>query len=413
MSLYGVMRTGVSGMNAQSNKLSTVSDNIANVNTTGYKRASTEFSSLILKSGSGNYDSGAVETTVRYAISDAGNYQFTTSATDLAVQGNGFFVVQDPNGNNFLTRAGAFVPDSTGNLVNAAGFQLMGYNIANGATPTVAANGFGGLQVVNVNKMALQASPSTKATVAANLDPSAAFAAGPAGPLNYTSKTSIVTYDNIGNAVTLDVYAQKTAANTWDMEVYNGATALTTTSAATTFKFDVSSTGKGKLDLVGPPASSTGLTVAIPGGSAAFNIDLSAMTQVASSFDFKATVDGNAPSAVDKVNIDDKGVVTAVLKNGTTLPSFQIALATVPSPDHLTPEVGNVYSPNLDSGNVQVGLAGQGGLGTIQSGALEDSNVDLADELTSMIEAQRGFTANSKSFQTGADLLDVVVNLKR
>lgn len=409
MSLYGVMRTGVSGMNAQSNKLSTVSDNIANVNTTGYKRASTEFSSLILKSGSGNYDSGAVETTVRYAISDAGNYQFTTSTTDLAVQGNGFFVVQDANGNNFLTRAGAFVPDSTGNLVNAAGFQLMGYNIANGATPTVAANGFGGLQVINVNQMALQAAPSTKATVAANLDPSATAMAAPAGPANYTSKTSMVTYDNIGNAVTLDVYAAKTGANTWDIQVYNGATQLTTAGPATTFTFDVTAVGKGAL----AAASPTSLTVAIPGGSAAFNIDLSAMTQVASAFDFKATVDGNAPSAVEKVNIDDKGVVTAVLKNGTELPSFQIALATVPSPDHLTPEVGNVYSPNLDSGNVQVGLAGQGGLGTIQSGALEDSNVDLADELTSMIEAQRGFTANSKSFQTGADLLDVVVNLKR
>ncbi|EJN15625.1 flagellar hook-basal body protein [Bradyrhizobium sp. YR681] len=409
MSLYGVMRTGVSGMNAQSNKLSTVSDNIANVNTTGYKRASTEFSSLILKSGSGNYDSGAVETTVRYAISDAGNYQFTTSTTDLAVQGNGFFVVQDSNGNNFLTRAGAFVPDSTGNLVNAAGFQLMGYNIANGATPTVAANGFGGLQVINVNTMALQAAPSTKATVAANLDPSATAIAAPAGPANYTSKTSMVTYDNIGNAVTLDVYAAKTGANTWDIQVYNGATALTTPGPTTTFTFDVSATGKGAL----AAASPTSLSVAIPGGSGAFNIDLAAMTQVASAFDFKATVDGNAPSAVEKVNIDEKGVVTAVLKNGTELPSFQIALATVPSPDHLTPEVGNVYSPNLDSGNVQVGLAGQGGLGTIQSGALEDSNVDLADELTSMIEAQRGFTANSKSFQTGADLLDVVVNLKR
>lgn len=409
MSLYGVMRTGVSGMNAQSNKLSTVSDNIANVNTTGYKRASTEFSSLILKSGSGNYDSGAVETTVRYAISDAGNYQFTTSTTDLAVQGNGFFVVQDANGNNFLTRAGAFVPDSTGNLVNAAGFQLMGYNIANGATPTVAANGFGGLQVINVNQMALQAAPSTKATVAANLDPSATAIAAPAGPANYTSKTSMVTYDNIGNAVTLDVYAAKTGANTWDIQVYNGATQLTTAGPATTFTFDVTAVGKGAL----AAASPTSLTVAIPGGSAAFNIDLSAITQVASAFDFKATVDGNAPSAVEKVNIDAKGVVTAVLKNGTELPSFQIALATVPSPDHLTPEVGNVYSPNLDSGNVQVGLAGQGGLGTIQSGALEDSNVDLADELTSMIEAQRGFTANSKSFQTGADLLDVVVNLKR
>jgi len=409
MSLYGVMRTGVSGMNAQSNKLSTVSDNIANVNTTGYKRASTEFSSLILKSGSGNYDSGAVETTVRYAISDAGNYHFTTSTTDLAVQGNGFFVVQDANGNNFLTRAGAFVPDNTGNLVNTAGFQLMGYNIANGAAPTVAANGFGGLQVINVNQMALQAAPSTKATVAANLDPSATAIAAPAGPANYTSKTSMVTYDNIGKAVTLDVYAAKTGANTWDIQVYNGATALTTAGPTTTFTFDVTAVGKGKL----AAASPTALSVAIPGGSAAFNIDLSAMTQVAAAFDFKATVDGNAPSAVEKVNIDDKGIVTAVLKNGTTLPSFQIALATVPSPDHLTPEVGNVYSPNLESGNVQVGLAGQGGLGTVKSGALEDSNVDLADELTSMIEAQRGFTANSKSFQTGADLLDVVVNLKR
>lgn len=410
MSLYGVMRTGVSGMNAQSNKLSTVSDNIANVNTVGYKRASTEFSSLILKSGSGNYDSGAVETTVRYAITDPGNLQFTTSTTDLAVQGNGFFVVQDANGNNFLTRAGSFVPDSTGNLVNTAGFQLMGYNIQNGAAPNVAANGFGGLQVINVNQMALQAAPSTLATVAANLDPSASTIAAPAGPpSNYTSKTSMVTYDNIGNAVTLDVYAAKTGANTWDIEVYNGATPLTTSGPATTFTFNVSAAGKGSLAAASPKS----LTVAIPGGSSTFKIDMSAMTQVASSFDFKATVDGNAPSAVEKVNIDSKGVVTAVLKNGTQLPSFQIALATVPSPDHLTPEVGNVYSPNLDSGNVQVGLAGQGGLGTIQSGALEDSNVDLANELTSMIEAQRGFTANSKSFQTGADLLDVVVNLKR
>jgi flagellar hook protein FlgE len=412
MSLYGVMRTGVSGMNAQSNKLSTVSDNIANVNTVGYKRASTEFSSLILKSGSGNYDSGAVETTVRYAITDPGNLQFTTSTTDLAVQGNGFFVVQDANGNSFLTRAGSFVPDSTGNLVNTAGFQLMGYNIQNGATPNVAANGFGGLQVINVNQMALQASPSTKATVAANLDPSAANVASPlaaAGPGNYTSKTSMVTYDNIGNAVTLDVYAAKTTANTWDIEVYNGASLLTGgPSAATSFTFNVSAAGKGALAAASPKT----LAFTVPGGSA-FTMDLSAMTQVASSFDFKATVDGNAPSAVEKVDIDSKGVVTAVLKNGTQLPSYQVALATVPSPDHTTPEVGNVYSPNLESGNVQVGLAGQGGLGTIQSGALEDSNVDLASELTDMISAQRGFTANSKSFQTGADLLDVVVNLKR
>ena len=105
--------------------------------------------------------------------------------------------------------------------------------------------------------------------------------------------------------------------------------------------------------------------------------------------------------------------MTAILKNGQQLTLYTIMLADVPSPDNLTPEPGNVYSTNMNSGNAQAGNAGTGGLGTIQSGALEDSNVDLADELTGMIEAQRGFTANSKSFQTGADLLDVVVNLKR
>ncbi|MCA6123799.1 flagellar hook protein FlgE [Bradyrhizobium sp. WSM 1704] len=407
MSLYGVMRTGVSGMSAQSNKLSTVSDNIANVNTTGYKRASTEFSSLILKSGSGKYDSGAVETQVRYAITDAGHLQFTTSTTDLAVQGNGFFVVSDTSGNNFLTRAGAFVPDSQGNLVNAAGYQLMGYDIRNGA-PNVVANGYNGLQVVNINQMALQAQPSTKATVAANLDPSAAIIAGPPGPGGYTSKTSVVTYDNIGNAVTLDVYLAKTGPNTWQTSIYNAATGAAMAGGTNTFTFDVSAAGKGTLATASPKS----LAVTIPGGSA-FTMDLSAMTQVAASFDFKATVDGNAPSAVEKVDIDETGLVTAILQNGAKLPSYRIALGNVPSPDNLTPEVGNVYSTNLKSGNVQVGFAGQGGLGSIQSGALEESNVDLADELTSMIEAQRGFTANSKSFQTGADLLDVVVNLKR
>src|SRR3954454_25310960 len=104
MSLYGILRTGVSGMAAQSNKLSTVSDNIANVNTVGYKRASTEFSSLILKRGSGNYDSGAVETADRSAITDPGNLQFTTSTTDLAVEGNAFLIVKDGNARRIRTR---------------------------------------------------------------------------------------------------------------------------------------------------------------------------------------------------------------------------------------------------------------------------------------------------------------------
>ena len=130
MSLYGVMRTGVSGMNAQSNKLSTVADNIANVNTTGYKRASTEFSSLILKSGSGNYNSGSVETHVRYAISDPGTFNSRRRRPTLRSRATASSSCTDARRHAFLTRAGSFVPDGQGNLVNAAGFHLMGYNLA-------------------------------------------------------------------------------------------------------------------------------------------------------------------------------------------------------------------------------------------------------------------------------------------
>jgi flagellar hook protein FlgE len=412
MSLYGVMRTGGSGMNAQSNKLSTVADNIANVNTTGYKRASTEFSSLILRSGSGNYNSGSVETNVRYAISDPGAPQYTTSATDLMIQGNGFFVVTDAGGTPFLTRAGSFVPDGEGNLVNAAGFYLMGYDVRNGP-PNVVANGLTGLDVVNIAQTALQGNPSTRATLeSANLDANAAITAGPP---DYTSKTSIVTYDNIGNKVTLDVYMFKTAANTWDVQAYDNAASTnggfpysSGPLDADTFTFDVSATGKGKLDAASP----TTLTFTIPGGSP-FTLDLSAMTQVADDFAFKPNVNGNAPSSIDKVEVDNDGTLYAIYDDGTRLAKYKIPLATVPSPDNLVPEAGNVYSVGIDSGNVQLDFAGRSGLGTVTSEALEQSNVDLAAELTSMIESQRGYTANSKVFQTGADLLDVLVNLKR
>ena len=127
MGLYGMMRTSASGMAAQANRLSTVADNIANSGTTGYKRASAEFSSLILQSSQSEYTSGSVDTNIRYAISEQGSFKFTTSATDLGIKGNGFFVVPNDAGKTFLTRAGSFVPDGSGNLVNAAGYKLMGY----------------------------------------------------------------------------------------------------------------------------------------------------------------------------------------------------------------------------------------------------------------------------------------------
>lgn len=415
MSLYGVMRTGGSGMNAQSNKLATVADNIANVNTTGYKRASTEFSSLILRSGSGNYNSGSVETQVRYAISDPGTMNYTTSATDLAIQGNGFFIVSDAGGTPYLTRAGSFVPDGQGNLYNTAGYYLMGYNVQNGAAPDVVANGLGNLEVVNIAQQTLVGNPTTQAKLdGANLDANAAITTG--AP-NYTSKTSLITYDNIGNAVKLDMYMYKTAANTWNVEVYNSANAAAgggfpytpaAPMATQNFTFDVSATGKGRL----AATSANSMAFTIPGGSAV-TFDMSNLTQVADDFQFKAITNGNAPSGLDRVEVASDGTMYSIFDDGTRLATYKIPLATVPSPDNLSPEAGNVYSVGINSGNIQVDFAGRSGLGTIKPEALEASNVDLANELTSMIESQRGYTANSKVFQTGADLLDVLVNLKR
>ena len=122
---------------------------------------------------------------------------------------------------------------------------------------------------------------------------------------------------------------------------------------------------------------------------------------------------GNAPSGLDRVEVSTDGTLYSIFDDGTRIATYKLPLATVPSADNLTPEAGNVYSVGINSGNIQVDYAGNSGLGTIKPKALEASNVDLANELTSMIESQRGYTANSKVFQTGADLLDVLVNLKR
>lgn len=418
MSLYGMMRTGVSGMNAQAARLGTVADNIANANTTGYKRSSTEFSSLILPNGGGNYNSGGVNTTVRYAISQEGALQFTTSTTDLAINGDGFFVVQDTSGVSFLSRAGSFVPDSDGNLVNAAGFTVMGYDFADGI-PTPVVNGFDGLVPINVAQGELQATPSANGIFKANLPSDAPIITGVLPSANtvaseYTSKSSLVVYDNLGQEVLLDFYYTKTAAETWEVSVFDRSAAAAGTSfpygsgplTSTTLDFDPAT---GELTTT----SATDITVAVPNGQSLV-IDLADMTQLAYEFNVgDANVDGNAPSKVESIEITADGTVFAKYENGTLEPKYRIALADVQSPDQLQPLTGNVYAQNSESGVVTTGFAGSGNFGSVISGALESSNVDIAEELTSMIESQRSYTANSKVFQTGSDLMDVLVNLKR
>ncbi|WP_027038239.1 flagellar hook protein FlgE [Mesorhizobium ciceri] len=419
MSLYGMMRTGVSGMNAQANRLSTVADNIANSDTTGYKRSSAEFSTLVMPSTGGAYNSGGVTTTIRQAVSDPGVLQYTTSVSDLAVSGDGFFVVQDPSGTPYLTRAGAFVPDGQGRLVNSAGFQLMAYSYENGV-PAATVNGFEGLVPVVISDQGMTATPSTEGSYAGNLPAGATpvatanLPAANAATAQYTSKSSMVAYDNLGNKKLLDVYFTNTGAGTWQVAVFDQSKATPGTSfpytaggflGSANLTFDTT-TGK----LTGTP---TGVSFTVPNG-ATLNLDLSALTQLGTGFTVSdAQVNGNAPSTIDKVQISKDGTIYAQYKDGSTKPLYKIPLADVQSPDQLTALPGNVYSQGTESGAVRVGFANEGKLGSIISGALENSNVDIAEELTNMIAAQRSYTANSKVFQTGSDLMDVLVNLKR
>jgi len=420
MGLYSTMRTSASGMAAQANRLGAVSDNIANSSTTGYKRASMEFSSLVLDSGGTEYVSGSVESHTRYAISEQGAFTFTTSVTDLAVRGQGFFLVESESGQTFLTRAGSFIPDGDGDLVNAAGYKLLGYSLLNGS-PSIVANGTAGLEVVNIGTLALQANPSTEGAFNVNLPANAAVIApadlpsANAATAQFTAMTSLVAYDNLGNEITLDVYSSNLGGGDWEIAVFNRADAApgggfpyTGGALATqTLTFNMTN---GQLD----PLSPTSITVPVPNG-ANLVLDMSGSSQLAADYTLldATVVNGNAPSEVERIEIADDGTLYAVFESGTRVATYAIPLASVASPDNMQPLAGNVFVPTANSGEIQIGFPGESGFGTMVSGALEQSTVDLASELTTMIEAERNYTANSKVFQTGAELMEVLVNLKR
>ncbi|WP_421594306.1 flagellar hook protein FlgE [Shinella sp. M27] len=399
MSLYGTMRTGVSGMNAQANRLSTVADNIANANTTGYKKASTQFSSLILPATGGAYNSGGVTTDVRYSIASQGTFTYTTSSTDLAINGKGFFIVKGSDGQEYMTRAGAFTPMDDGSLQNSAGFTLMGYEYSSTEDPTIVVNGFDGLEEINLSSGELSATGSTEGALDVNLPSNAAD--------GFEKKTSLKAYDSQGNSRLIEFNYTKVSDNNWTVEAtYDG------TSIAGPIAMVFGTDGK----LLSPsPATITTSALATGGANlASLEISIGGSTQLASDFGVSnGKIDGNAAAKVTGYEISDDGVLSLKYSNGELTPKYRIAMASVQSPDNLKPLPGNVYSQSNDSGVVVMGYAGSNGYGSIISGALEDSNVDIAEELTSMIESQRNYTANSKVFQTGSELMETLVNLKR
>ncbi|HET6377502.1 MAG TPA: flagellar hook protein FlgE [Methylocella sp.] len=404
MSLFSAIYASISGMKAQTNLLATVSENIANSNTTGYKQASTLFHDLITQlEDSIGYSAGGVRTSVRYNISQQGDLMRTASATDLAIHGNGFFVVQNANGDVFLTRAGSFTPDALGALVNGAGYTLMGYNLASGAGS--ASSGLSSLVPVTIDKTALAAAPSTAGTFTANLDSNASALTGSPSFTNYTSKTSIIAYTHLGDPVTLDIIFSKTGENTWQADIYDDESPSAPLTSQT-LSFD-DTNGK----LLSPTPGT--LSIPVPGGNTV-SLNIANMTQLASSFAVSAaSMDGNAPSQVQSVTVGSDGTLSYVYGNGNTIPAFKIPLGNVVSPNNLYNLSGGIFQVSEESGDLIVGNAGTGGLGSIQSFELETSTVDLASQLTEMIVAQRGYESNSKVFQTGSDMLGTLINMIR
>ncbi|MEQ8357329.1 MAG: flagellar hook protein FlgE [Kiloniellaceae bacterium] len=419
MSIYGAMFAGVSGLAAQSNALGMISDNIANVNTVGYKGTSARFSTLVTQAATeSTHTPGGVSSTPYAFIDRQGLLQGSASGTDLAVAGQGFFVVNEAAtpgfGDDFyFTRAGSFNPDQNGNLVNAAGYYLQGYDLST-TTPQPSSSTFTGLQTVNISNLSGSAAATTSVSLGVNLPSTAAV----------TDSFSVTTqvFDSLGNAHDMDVTFTKAGVNSWTWAAANptldgGATSSGTANGSGTITFATDGTPSA-FTPAAPSITLTGFTTGA--GNATIALDLGTvgstdgLTQFAGNFTISnIDQDGVRFGNYTGINISEDGIVTALFDNGQRQDIYQLPLGMFRNPNGLEAKSGNVYLENNRSGNFQLNLAGNGGAGSIAPAALEASTVDLAEEFTKMIITQRAYSANTKVISTADDMLEELIRIKR
>ena len=457
MGIYGMMRTGVAGMNAQANRLTGVADNVANVSTAGYKRTDTQFSDLVMPSTRNAYQSGGVTTTVRHDISMQGAGRGTGKPGDIMLEGNGFFRVQDEAGTEYLTRAGSFQRNGQGYLQNAAGFYLLDETGKRVIIKGGAGELMQGKVTENINLTAnLQADKKAiKRTGNDKVDFDIK------NEKSYHFKKSKTIYDEQGTAVDVDFYFTKTDDNTWEIKTYVGDQniALATkdqdgktilkpdtnpddkipNTVITGLKFDkegnlaglVDSEGHTLLGTDGEPDLNIKIGLDVPNVNKEagtnkvttfstmvnlYNPDKdgkTSLTQIGANFTFDAEADGYAPGTYKGFSFGTNGEIQVSYSNSQIRTIGTVGLSTVTAPDSLIPLTGTVFQAVPEAGGQTFGHPGEGTFGVLRSGMLEESNADIGDELTDMIEAQRNYTANSKVFQTGSEVMDVIVNLKR
>ncbi|GAA4001014.1 flagellar hook protein FlgE [Sphingomonas humi] len=432
MSLYSALYAGASGLGAQSTAMAGVADNITNINTIGYKGVSTEFRTLVTSGGMKSaYSAGGVAASPQALISKQGLLQASSSQTDLAIDGAGFFVVRSGTGAGSdvaFTRAGAFKPDVQGFLRNTSGYYLQGWRLDTSGNYTD--TGLGSLEPVRLSDLTGSASATTKLQLRANLQSDAAVLTGPyaagdmaAGTATPQFQRSFDVYDAQGSAHRISMGFVKTAANEWQAEIFAVPAADVTAAGGVLASGTVKFNPDGSLDLAGSTAALfADLTPTWTNGAGAQPIDLQfgsdgkldGLIQFSGpSAVISSSVDGGLLGNLASIEVDEKGVVSAIFDDGTARKVFQLPVATFLNPDGLTRLNGNAFGLSSASGSVAINQPGALGAGMISSSSLEGSNVDLAQEFTNMIRFQRAYSASSKIITTVDDMLQELSNLKR
>lgn len=425
MSLFGSLFTGVSALSAQSQSMGMISNNIANVNTIGYKRNVANFSDLVTQEGrSTAYAPGGVRASTQTTINQQGILQQTGSSTDAAVSGDGFFVVKRAltgTQETLYTRAGSFTEDARGFLRNANDFYLYGWRLDdNGNLPPGNAD-VNTLQPVDVAFLNGITAPTTQAEAQINLDANQATGGG----TPHFSR-AITVYDTLGGPQQLFMEFTKTASNTWEMDVLDGASASGGTSVIggpTTIDM-LPSAG---IDTTGPFApplnfdAATGQFTVTTGGidwgngsdtTQSIEIDISGLTQYAADYSVFVNQNGAELGLRTGVSIDREGYVVASFSNGLTRNLYKLPVATFTNPNGLEGRSGNVYIQTQESGDYNLREAGTSGAGLMAPAQLESSNVDLADEFSRMIITQRAYSAGTKVVTTSDQMLQELLQMR-
>ncbi|MFW2588324.1 flagellar hook protein FlgE [Sagittula sp. SSi028] len=435
MTISSSLNAGVAGLAANASRLATISDNIANSATQGYKRVETEFSAMVTSGSSGTYTAGGVRTTTNRLVSENGALVSTNNPTDLAVRGTGFLPVAQATevlaGNGspqmYMTTTASFRIDAEGYLRTESGLMLMGWEAnADGSIPTYARDTSASLEPVQIALNQYLSEPTTAITMGVNL-PATETTAGADGD---TLELPVEYYDNLGRSETLTVSFTPTvpgtgSSNEWTISIADSASAGAIIGDYTV-TFDNTPGAGGTLASVSAPitnggtydASTGSVIVNAAGGPIEITIGQlftnGGLTQRSDSFaPLNIAKDGSEAGNMTSVEVDENGRVYAFFDTGISAVIFQVPLVDVPNPNGMIALNDQVFQPSADSGSFFLWDAGDGPTGEIVPYAREESTTDVAGELTDMIQTQRAYSSNAKVIQTVDEMLQETTNIKR